>query len=112
MDFPAQVGQLKTGLDGKGMFRSHLWCPNDHARLWDRCLLRHVTARDRTWGVPRAKMLISNLLDNPAQSSQGRWKYAPILCILPTHVLSVRPIIARCSEFCAPFSRFQLLKKM
>ena len=31
---PAQLGQLKTGQDGKGLLRSHLWCPNDHARLW------------------------------------------------------------------------------
>ena len=39
---------------------------------------------------------------------------ASILCayILTTHVLSVRLIIARCNEFCAPFNRFQLFKKM
>ena len=28
---PAQLGQLKTGQDGKGLLRIHLWCP----RLWD-----------------------------------------------------------------------------
>ena len=33
---PAQLGQLKTGEDRKWLLRSHLWCPNDHARLWDR----------------------------------------------------------------------------
>ena len=33
---PAQPGQLKTEQDGKGLLRSHLWCPKDHARLWDR----------------------------------------------------------------------------
>ena len=29
-------GQLKTGLGGKGLLKSHLWCPNDLASLWDR----------------------------------------------------------------------------
>ena len=33
---PAQLRQLKIGQDGKGLLRSHLWCPNDQARLWDR----------------------------------------------------------------------------
>ena len=33
---PAQLGQLKTGQDGKGLLRIHLWCPNDLPRLWDR----------------------------------------------------------------------------
>ena len=33
---PAQLGQLRTSQDGKGLLRSHLWCPNDQARLWDR----------------------------------------------------------------------------
>ena len=36
MDFSAQLGQLKTGQDGKGLLRIHLWCPDDHPRLWDR----------------------------------------------------------------------------
>ena len=26
---PAQLGQLKTEQIGKGLLRSHLWCPND-----------------------------------------------------------------------------------
>ena len=29
---PAQLGQLKTEEDRKGLFRSHLWCPNGLAR--------------------------------------------------------------------------------
>ena len=33
---PAQLGQLKTGQDGKGSLRNHLWCPDDLPRLWDR----------------------------------------------------------------------------
>ena len=33
---PAHLGQLKTVQDVKGLLRSHLWCPNDHTRLWDR----------------------------------------------------------------------------
>ena len=33
---PAQLGQLKTGQDGKGLLRIHLWCPDDLIRLWDR----------------------------------------------------------------------------
>ena len=33
---PAQLGQLKTGLDGKGLLQMHLWCPDDLPRLLDR----------------------------------------------------------------------------
>ena len=33
---PAQVRQLKTGQGGKELLRSHLWCPNDLLKLWDR----------------------------------------------------------------------------
>ena len=33
---PAQLGRLKTGRNGKGLLRTHLWCPNDLSRLWDR----------------------------------------------------------------------------
>ena len=33
---PAQLGQLKTGQDGKGLLQIHLWCPDDLQRLWDR----------------------------------------------------------------------------
>ena len=31
--WPAQLGQLKTGQDGKRSWK-HLWCPNDPASLW------------------------------------------------------------------------------
>ena len=30
---PAQLGQLKTCQDGKGLLRIHLWCPDDLPRL-------------------------------------------------------------------------------
>ena len=33
---PAQLEQLKTGQDGKGLLRIHLWCPEDLPGLWDR----------------------------------------------------------------------------
>ena len=33
---PAQLGQLKTGQDGKGLLQIHLWCPDDLPSLWDR----------------------------------------------------------------------------
>ena len=33
---PAPLGELKTGQDGKGLLRIHLWCPNDLPRLRDR----------------------------------------------------------------------------
>ena len=33
---PAQLGQLKTGQNGKGLLRIHLWYPDDLSRLWDR----------------------------------------------------------------------------
>ena len=29
MDLPAQLGQLKTGQDGKGLLQIHLWCPDN-----------------------------------------------------------------------------------
>ena len=31
----AQLGQLKIGQEEK-VLRSHLWCSNNHTRLWDR----------------------------------------------------------------------------
>ena len=34
--FQAQLGQLKTGQDGKGLLQIRLWCPDDLPRLWDR----------------------------------------------------------------------------
>ena len=34
--WPAQLGKLKIGQDGKGLLRIHLWCPDDLPRLWDR----------------------------------------------------------------------------
>ena len=37
---PAQVGQLETGQDGKGLLRIHLWCPDDLPRLWNRIEFR------------------------------------------------------------------------
>ena len=36
MTLPAHLGQLKTGQDGKGLLRIHLWCPADLSRLLDR----------------------------------------------------------------------------
>ena len=33
---PSQLGQPKTGQDGKGLLQIHLWCPDDLPRLWDR----------------------------------------------------------------------------
>ena len=33
---PAQLGQLQTGQDGKGMLRIYPWCPDDLPRLLDR----------------------------------------------------------------------------
>ena len=32
----AQLGRLKTGQDGKGLLLTHLWCPDELPRLWDR----------------------------------------------------------------------------
>ena len=39
---PAQLGQLKTGQNGKELFRIHLWCPDDLPRLWDRTDLWYI----------------------------------------------------------------------
>ena len=39
---PAQLGQLKTGQDGKGLLQIHLWCPDDLPRLWDRIENRYI----------------------------------------------------------------------
>ena len=33
---PAQLRQLKTGQDGKGLLPIYLWCHDDLLRLWDR----------------------------------------------------------------------------
>ena len=33
---PAQLEQLKTGQDGKGLLQLHQWCLDDLPRLWDR----------------------------------------------------------------------------
>ena len=33
---PAQLGQLKTCQDGKGLLQIHLWFPDDLPSLWDR----------------------------------------------------------------------------
>ena len=32
----AQLGRLKTRQDVKGLLRTHLWCPDDLPRSWDR----------------------------------------------------------------------------
>ena len=34
--FPAQLGQLRTGQDGRGLLRIRLLCPDDLPRLWGR----------------------------------------------------------------------------
>ena len=36
MDFASSTRALKTGQDGKGLLPTHLWCPDDLPRLWDR----------------------------------------------------------------------------
>ena len=41
---PAQIGQLKTGQDGKGLLRIHLWSPDDLPRIWDR-----IEIENRKW---------------------------------------------------------------
>ena len=33
--FPAQLGHLKTGQDGKELLRGHHWCPDNIPRLWN-----------------------------------------------------------------------------
>ena len=38
---PALIGQLKTGQDGKGLLRIHLWCRDDLAGLWNRIEYNH-----------------------------------------------------------------------
>ena len=38
----AQLGQLKTGQDGKGLLQSHLWCTDELPRLWDRIENRKI----------------------------------------------------------------------
>ena len=48
---PAQLGQLKTGQDGKGLLRIHLWCPDDLPRLWNRIENRIVQAGVAIFGM-------------------------------------------------------------
>ena len=33
---PAQLGQLKTGQDRKGLLGIYLWCPDELPGFWDR----------------------------------------------------------------------------
>ena len=40
----ADLGQLKTGQDGKGVLRNHLWCPDDLPSLWDTMEYIHRTS--------------------------------------------------------------------
>ena len=44
----AQLGQLKTGQDGKGLLQIHLWCPVDLPRLWDRLDRIALRTKQRT----------------------------------------------------------------
>ena len=44
----AQLGQLKTGQNGKGLLRIHLWCPDDLPILWDR-LANRIERWERTF---------------------------------------------------------------
>ena len=50
MDFPAQLRQLKTCQDGKGLLQIHLWCPDDLPRLWDRIENRIISANNYSLG--------------------------------------------------------------
>ena len=34
--FTAQLGQLKTGQDGKVLLQINMWCPDDFPTLWER----------------------------------------------------------------------------
>ena len=38
MDFASstKAAENRTGQDGRGLLRIHLWCPDDLPRLWDR----------------------------------------------------------------------------
>ena len=55
---PAQLGQLKTGQDGKGLLRIHLWCPDDLPRLWDRIefIIKHASLQYSYWCTTYDKM--------------------------------------------------------
>ena len=46
---PAQLGQLKTGQDGKGLLQIHLWCPDDLPRLWDRIEIEKIDFMQKRW---------------------------------------------------------------
>ena len=43
---PAQLGQLKTGQDGKGLLRIHLCRPDDLPRLWDRIHMNKIMKKN------------------------------------------------------------------
>ena len=51
---PAQLGQLKTDQDGKGLLQIHLWCPDDLPKLLDRI--------ENRIGTPHASCKISTKL--------------------------------------------------
>ena len=52
---PSQLGRLNIGQDGKGLLETHLWCPDDLPRLWDRIENRifygrmGITGRINSW---------------------------------------------------------------
>ena len=47
----AQLGQLKTGQDGKGLLQIHLWCPDDLPRLWDRIEIEEKKNEKGPWYI-------------------------------------------------------------
>ena len=65
LTFPAQLGQLKTGQDGNGLLRIHLWCPDDLLRLWDRIELF------RCYGITFFVSVFSNVWYNIGNLFRG-----------------------------------------
>ena len=42
MDLASSARVPKTGLGGKGLLQSHLWCPSDLVRLLDRLAVLQI----------------------------------------------------------------------
>ena len=71
---PAQLEQLKTGQDGKGLLPIHLWCPDDLPELWDR------TEQPSTKSPKRNRMLLQ-LICKKKKKKNG--SFAPLYTLYP-----------------------------
>ena len=69
------VVQLKTGQDGKGLLRIHLWCPDDLPRLWDRIDRKDVVQAQNLTLVDRSAQWILTRIITEVEVQQLNLKW-------------------------------------